>query len=170
MALILDANVLINLYRADILQLVFQGVECIIAAEVYEEVIIGGRRAGHSDAIEIGEILGPSFEPATNIPTELASMGLGEAASLSLYMERQGEVGSDDDYIISDDQQFLNYLERREVREGVEILHLSTAGLIAELGLGGVLNKVQALDALEKIRDRIRAVYYQAARQRLEGL
>ena len=167
MALILDANALINLYHAGILPLVLVRAECVIPAEVYSEAIFGGRRAGHSDSIDIAEILGPSLEPATEILPELDGMGLGEAASLSRFMERRGQPGTNEDFIISDDQQFFNYLKRRETREGVEILHLSIAGLIADLGTVGALTKDQALDALERVRHRIRATYYEAARRRL---
>ena len=168
MAVILDANVIINLHQAGILALVHSRSECLVPWEVYEEVVERGRQVGHRDADEIADIIGENTEFPAEILPELNHLGRGEAAALSRYVERQSGAGWSEDVIVSDDRQFLRYVSRREENDQVVIRRLTTAGLIAELGLSGVLTRGQARDALERIRSRIGERDYQAAQQLLE--
>ena len=170
MAVILDANAVINLYHAGLLPLVYHEIGSIIPAEVYEEAINGGRQAGHADAEGIAEIIGEPTEPPTAILPELARMGDGEAAALSRYMERGGYLAISDDVIVSDDQQFLRYLRRRIENDRVEIRHMTTAGLIASFVLDGSLSRSQALEALARISSRMPEDDHQEALRRLETL
>ena len=78
MAVILDANALINLYRADILSLIYHRTECIVPAELYEEVVVGGRQAGHQDADEIAAIINPPVAPPTRILPEVSGSATGK--------------------------------------------------------------------------------------------
>lgn len=170
MAAILDANALINLHHAGLLAVVYSRQDCLITAEVYAEVVGQGQRAGHQDAAEIADILGLSPAFPTEILPGLEHFGLGEASVLSQYAARQRGASSDADVIVSDDRQFLNYLRRRNEREGLTILYLTTAGFIASLALEGYLPQTLALESIENIRGRIRAGDYQAARQILETI
>lgn len=169
MAVILDANALINLYHADILTLIYNSTEYIVPWEVYEEVVTRGRRAGHQDATAIAEIIGENDEFPTTIPPELNLLGLGEAAALSRYLERQRQALGDLDVIVSDDRQFMRYLRREEQRIGIRVPLFTTADLIADLGTSGILTGRQARDGLLRIRDRMPEIDYLAARQRLEA-
>ena len=90
MAVILDASALINLYHAGTLSLIYLGTECIVPAEVYDEVITNGQQAGYADAGDIAEIIGPCTVEPVDLPPELSLMGLGEAAALSLFLNRLG--------------------------------------------------------------------------------
>ena len=168
MAIILDANALINLHKAGLLATVSDGIKCIIPREVYAEVVDAGRQAGYRDADEISEIIGPKPDYYTDPLPEMSRFGPGEVAVLSRYLRRQGEPGSDSDVIVSDDSQFLNYLRRKTELEGVRIPYLTTAAFIAKLGSEGKLNSSSALAALDSIRSRTRESDYQAARQLLE--
>ena len=170
MAAILDANALINLYHADILPLAIQRVECIIPAEVYEEVILGGRQAGHPDAETIEGIIGLCTEEPAAILPELSNFGLGEAAVLTRYLERQRSARHGEDVMVSDDRQFLRYLDTRERQSGEAIRRWNTAQFIAESALNGLMTKGQALSALSSIRSRMPEQFYNRALQRLESL
>lgn len=170
MAVIFDANVLINLYHAEILSLVYHGLECVIPAEVYDEVITQGQQAGHGDAGAIAEIIGPCTEEPVNILPGLEGLGIGEASTLSHYLERQRQSPIGDDVIVSDDRQFLRYLGRREQQDNVVIRYLNTSQFIAEATLNGLLDKPEGMDALVKIRGRIPESHYNLALQRLELL
>ena len=168
MAVILDANALINLYRADILSLIYHRTECIVPAEVYEEVVVGGRKAGHRDADAIADIIGPCTEQPTEILPELTGLGFGEAAALSRYIQRRGRADASGDLIVSDDRQFLRYVLRREREQRLSVRLLTTADWLVDLGTSDVLTRRQTLDALTQIKSRIPASDYQVAVQRLE--
>ena len=170
MAVIFDANALINLHQAGLLAAVYSHQDCLITAEVYDEVVGRGQRAGHRDAYEIADIIGLSAAFPTEILPGLDHFGIGEASVLSRYVARQSDAGSEADVIVSDDRQFLNYLRSKMDQEGVAIRYLTTAGFIAWLTIEGVLAKPLASESLESIRARIRESDYQAARQILEAV
>lgn len=170
MAIILDANSLINLHKAGLLVVVYNQQNCIITAEVYAEVVTRGLSAGHRDANEIADIIGSSTSPPTEILPEMAQFGIGEASILSQYVARQTGESASPDLIVSDDRQFLSYLSRRATQYGSEIPHLTTAGFIAGAGVSRSLDKAEALAALERIRGLTRETDYQSARQLLETL
>lgn len=170
MAIILDANSLINLHKADLLVVVYSQQNCVITAEVYAEVVSRGISAGHRDAYEIADIIGLNTSAPTEILPEMAQFGIGEASVLSQYVARQTGENAGADLIVSDDRQFLSYLSRRAAQHGSEIPHLTTAGFIAGAGLSGSLDKAEALAALERIRGLTRETDYQVARQLLETL
>ena len=128
-----------------------------------------GQQAGHADAGEIAEVIGPRTAELVDIPPELGRMGLGEAAVLSLYVERRGSAGNEDS-IVSDDRQFLRYLQRREQRERVVIRRLNTSQFIAESAVSGLMTKPQAMEALTKIINRVPDQHYNFAIQHLELL
>ena len=169
MAVILDANALINLYRAEILSLIYLATECIVPAEVYAEAVTNGQMAGYPDSSGIAEIIGPCTEELMEIPTELDNMGLGEAAVLTLYVERRAEPSNSGDIIVSDDRQFLRRLTRFEVRGG-EPFFLNTAHFVVDCAEAGRITKSQALSAILRIRSRIPTAFFNSAIHRLELL
>ncbi len=170
MSVILDANALINLYHAGVLSSIYLATECIVPSEVYDEVITKGQQAGHADAGEIAEVIGPRTAELVDIPPELGRMGLGEAAVLSLYLIRLGRSYTGNDVIVSDDQQFLRLLRRRIRDYGVDIQHVTTAGFLASLVDEGRLSGTQATGALHRMSSKMRESDFQAALQRLETL
>ena len=97
-------------------------------------------------------------------------MGLGEAAALRRYIQRRGRADASGDLIVSDDRQFLRYLDMRERRAGEVIRCLNVAQFIAECAINGLMTKPQALSAISRIRTRIPEQFYNRALQRLELL
>lgn len=170
MAVILDANALINLYRAEILSLIYLATECIVPAEVYAEAVTNGQMAGYPDSSGIAEIVGPCTEEFMEIQPDLGRTGRGETAVLRVYLERRGNSFSSDDVIVSDDQRFLRHLERMERSERVAIRHLGTPQFIVQSTINGLITKSQALDGIASLGGGISEVQSTDALQRLETL
>ena len=170
MAVIFDANALINLYHAGVLPLIYQSTECIVPAEVYREVVIGGQQAGHADAGSMGDIIGTPTERPTAILPELARMGIGEAAALTIYIDRRGVDGVSEDVIASDDRQFLRYLEARGRSSGDVVRYMDVAQLITDFAISGLLTKAEAMAAITRISYRVPEASYRSAMQDLESL
>ncbi|MYC28888.1 MAG: hypothetical protein F4X65_02205 [Chloroflexi bacterium] len=164
MAVILDANALINLYRAEILSLIYLATECIVPAEVYAEAVTNGQMAGYPDSSGIAEIIGPCTEEFMEIQPDLGRTGRGETAVLRVYLERRGNS------FPSDDQRFLRYLERMERSERVAIRHLGTPQFIVQSTINGLITKSQALDGIASLGGGISEVQSTDALQRLETL
>ena len=139
-------------------------------AEVYDEVITNGQQAGYADAGTIAEIIGPCTVELVDLPPELSLMGLGEAAALSLFLNRLGRGRIDNDVIVSDDQQFLRFLERRQERKRVVLRYLDTPQFIADSAINGLMPKHLALDDLARLWNKIPERQYTYAIQRLEIL
>ena len=166
----MDANALINLYRAEILSLIYLATECIVPAEVYAEAVTNGQVAGYPDSSGIAEIIGPCTEEFMGNQPDMGRTGWGETAVLSVYLDRRGNSTSSDDVIVSDDQRFLRYLERRERSERVAIRHLDTPQFIVQSAINGLITKAQALDGLSSLGGAVSEVQITEAIQHLEML
>lgn len=169
MAVILDANALINLYRAEVLSLIYLATECIVPAEVYAEAVTNGQIYGYPDSSGIAEIIGPCNQGFVEIPTELENMGLGEAAVLARYMERSALASTSGDIIVSDDRQFLRRLARLEVSSR-EIFFFDTAHFVTDCVRAGWMTKSQAAAAIVRLRSQIPEGFFRSANQQLELL
>ncbi len=157
MRLLLDADGLIKLHRAEVLDRMVKAFRCTVPEAVYHEVVTKGKERLHQDAEEIEYILGEGVEV---VRTEQAQgetgLGAGEMAVLTLAAQDQDAI------IVSDDRRFLALLTARGLR------FLTPADLLVVLARQGILAKGEAKKALERLRPMIRAAAFWEAREDLE--
>jgi hypothetical protein len=174
---LLDADALIKLYKAGVLELSSQAFECVTSSEIYRGAVLVGGEQGYPDAREIGRIieagievkLGPSGRETmpeleaggTTIhptPPTLDITGLGEKSLLPLVRLEEESI------IVSDDRQFLAFLTEQDIS------FVPVAGFIVVLVREGALDVNTAREALDRITPIIRDTDYQKAIQDLNVL
>jgi hypothetical protein len=153
--LVLDADALIKLNRADILAIVLSHFECIVPVDVYDEVVTTGGLLGYPDASTIGEILAGHVDIAPK--KELGSeTGKGEQAVLALLARMPSA------YAVSDDRRFLRQLEASGLS------YQTPVDVLVALHQLGAIQRTQALASLERMRDLIRPQAYSEGRQDIQ--
>jgi predicted nucleic acid-binding protein len=167
--LVLDADSLIKLCKAGVLEQVAQAFQCVIPEAVYHEAVVRGKERLYPDAEEIERIvmaaipihktpaqyLGQMHSPGPG-PDQEKVLGPGETAVLALAQHIGESV------IISDDRQFLALLHSQHVP------FLPPTGLIVAMTHQQVIPKEQAREALDRMRPLISRGAYQDATQDLE--
>ncbi len=160
--LILDADGLIKLHRASILEEVAQRFQCIIPNAVYDEVVTKGKEHGYVDAEDIDRIIASEIAVQQVPPgEELEQLGLGNGETEALALATQ--LGSEA-IVVTDDRQFLGMLI------GLRIPFLVPAAILTTMAQEGFINRLEASEALERMRPIIPRTQYQLALQDLEAL
>jgi hypothetical protein len=162
---VLDSDGLIKLYKAGVLEALFETWECLIPRAVYMETVQRGMKGAYPEAVAMnriiprGSIRDPAHHPrAAKILKGKKGLGQGEMAALHLYFVERAH------WIISDDTAFLLLLQKSGC------VFLPPALVLVELTVLDKLTPETALEALERIRSLIRAKVYQAVRRDLETL
>lgn len=128
-----------------------------ISLEVYQEAVVAGKQKSYPDALVIEGLV-----EAGKIKTEkvkygqILKLGKGETSSLALYYYLNADI------IVSDDRQFLTYLE------GQGVPFLVPSEFLLFLALTKQVRKKDSLEALEKIKDVITVENYYDAQKALE--
>lgn len=154
----MDADGLIKLYRAGVLDHVVRAFACTIPQGVYDEVVTKGKARLHQDAEAIDQII---LDTVTILPVpgsrqpELG-LGAGELGILSLIPQEQDAI------VVSDDRRFLALL----AAQGTDFL--TPADMLVVLARRGILARAGAREALERLRPAIRLAAYWDAMQDLE--
>ena len=108
--ILIDADALIKLHRAGILEHTSRVFDCIIAQEIYHEVLLKGREFNHSDADEIDKIIQSGIRIESSMIGETQDIAYapgvdaGEKGLLGLFYSSSTE---DEITIISDDPALL---------------------------------------------------------------
>ena len=158
MKLVLDADAVIKLARAEVLGSLTDGARCYLSQQVYDEVLKGKEKM-YEDAFVAEALCTQRKIKVQEVSTEAkAGLGIGEWSSKQLFHTIKADA------IVSDDRKFLSLLER----EGVSFM-VSTDCIVL-LGLSQSLTKSEALLALEKIKPLVRQEQYRAATQKLGGI
>jgi rRNA-processing protein FCF1 len=155
---ILDADALIKLNHAGVLDRLVEAYSCLIPDAVYAEVVTVGKAHGYPDASEIEGALEGKVEvrvPRARLEQE-PGMGAGESAALELALASEGAI------VVSDDPTFLARLARGNVS------HVAVAFVVVSLRKEGVLSAYEANEALERLRPAIRRDVYREALDDLE--
>jgi hypothetical protein len=155
--ILLDADALIKLNLAGILEVVAKKQKCVIPQAVYHEAVTNGIAAGYDDAQVIGSIVDDLIEVIPTVATTPSTtFGRGEMAVHALSTLEQ------DSLIISDNTRFLTMLE--EVgRPGT-----TPPQFLVMLAEQGFLATEESRQALDNMRPAIRPTAYQRAIQDLE--
>ena len=157
--LILDADGLIKLNRAGVLDLLADSYECSIPSAVYQEALVNAAHR-HSDAEVIDAIIRKSISVTIieEIPHEVpAHIGEGEREVLALFMQSEGT-----NTIISDDGQFLRILDEHSIP------FFSPSSMILNMVDQGVLTKAMGGAAVDLLKPLIKPDEYQRSQSALE--
>lgn len=159
MRLLLDADGLIKLHRAGVLQQVVRFFACAVPMTVYDEVVTNGKARLHRDAEAIEGTLAGVIQilPVQVHPQPQSGLGAGELGILSLLSQEQESV------VVSDDRRFLALLAIRGAP------FLTPADVLVVLARRGILNRDAAREALDQLRPAIRLAAYWDARNDLES-
>ncbi len=158
MRLLLDADGIIKLYRAGMLDLVIRTFSCAVPQTVYDEVVTKGKAYFHQDAEVIETILTGTVTiiPVYRHEHQESRLGTGELGILSILPREQNTI------VVSDDRRFLAML----ATQGTPFL--TPADLPVVLAQRGIVTKGEAKEALDRLRPMIRLAAYWDALQDLE--
>jgi hypothetical protein len=159
--IVVDADGLIQLGKAEVLALLVEEHEVLVPWAVYEEAITKGKRELYEDAFELEATLGGSgariFEREPGLAMEeVSSLGPGERDALRVYNEEGADA------VLSDDRVFLRFLGERSIP------YLTPASTVMGLMGSGRLDPKEGLAALERLRGHVRDSVYREARKELE--
>ena len=159
MVILLDADGLIKLSRAGVLEQVAQAFQCIIPDVVYHEAVTKAKERQYRDAEGIERIVQSAMRIQPTTALDMPELGLdtGETAVLALATQYEGEFT-----IVSDDRRFLAFLNR----QGVPFLMPSA--LIVVMAQQGFLTNDAAREVLERLRPMVRETAFHLALQELE--
>ncbi len=152
--LILDADALIKLYRAGVLDTLAGSYACSIPSAVYQEAVVNAKGL-YPDAEQIDLIIQAWFQVINppEVPLD-RHMGFGERQVLALWKPT--------DIIISDDGEFLRFLATQSIS------YLTPAHIILRMVDDEVLDTDTARMAIHLLKPLINPSQYQSAVERLE--
>jgi len=162
--LVLDADGLIKLHRAEVLELIAQEFECVVPPAVYREVVTRGRERHHPDVDDIERIVNSKMTVWSHpiaAGTD-AGMGPGETEVLDLLAELYRR--SLRPVVVSDDRAFIAILSR------MGQAFFLPAVLIVELARSGTLTQGEAAQSLGRLQPFIRDTQYRQAIRDIERL
>ncbi|MBI4337850.1 MAG: hypothetical protein HY683_08510 [Chloroflexi bacterium] len=155
---LIDADAIIKLHQSGLLAVVVGAFPCTIPQAVYEEVVTRGKARLHQDAEAIERIIAGAVTVVRTRERQQPETGLGagELGILDLLATEK------DTTVVSDDRRFLSLLSTQGT------LFLTPADMLVVLTRRGVITKVEAREALERLRPLIRVTAYHDAWQDLE--
>jgi rRNA-processing protein FCF1 len=157
--LLLDADALIKLNRAEILVTLLDSFDCAVPQAVYEEVVVVGHARGYADAEAIGSaVAGRCGVEETTESSLSTSLGVGETALLALVEAGEQSI------VISDDARFLGVLRSR----GID--YLGCARLVVYLVRNNLLTLGQATEALRRMRSLVSPKSFDEATETLDRM
>jgi predicted nucleic acid-binding protein len=159
--LVVDADGLIKLARAGVIEALVNGLEVSVASQVWCEVVEAGSDRGYDDAAVIAGLADriavqvPDAVATGMIPHGAARLGAGERGTLALWYERSADA------IVSDDRTFLALLGAHGVP------FLTPAALLVLLTDSQLVSTDDARTALERLRPYIREDQYRLVAEAL---
>ena len=148
----LDSDCLIKLTKAGALDALVKSAACFVPKEVFEEVVIVGKRLFYKDAEEISRIVEQGRIKVVQVICQShPALGRGEVAAKELAKN----IGSD--AVLSDDQKFIGELES----EGIAFMN--SAHAIVWLKETKSITRDVALIMMERLSPFISEGTYQTA-------
>lgn len=169
MKVVSDADGLIKMAKAGILEAFARQVELLVGPQIYYEAVEEGKARGYPDALEIerilkdhAQVLRPTRRKQKRSPADRAidalPLGAGEKETLKVYSRQRADA------VLSDDRGFLNTLEAQGIP------YLTPAVALVAMTQQAAISLQEAQQALERLRPLIREEQYEAARRDLETL
>lgn len=160
-----DADGLIKMAKAGILEVFVQHAELLIGPQIYREAVEEGKARGYPDALDLEQVLKTYAQVPKEVQRASAAtkqlalpLGAGEREALQLYFAEKADV------VLSDDRAFLSALEAQGIS------YLTPAAILVLLAEQKVLPLPEAYEALEKLRPLIRSDQHETALQDLKSL
>ena len=169
MKVVCDADGLIKMAKAGILEALAGRVELLVGPQVYHEAVEEGKARGYPDALDLerilkakAQVLRPSQRKQKRSPEDRAiealPMGAGEKETLRVYSRERADA------VLSDDRGFLAALEE------LGIPYLTPAAALVLFTQQAAFALQEAQKALERLCPLIRKEQYEAARRDLQAL
>lgn len=163
---IMDADTLIKLNKADVIGVVLNTFNCIIPEVVYKEAIVDGKRRGYEDAADLEAALRNQgkvravvhSKDATAILESATSLGKGEKTCLHLYFETRASI------IATDDWRFIKLLKANAIPFTFSVM------IIIDLTRLKRISKSTAHTAMDKISPLIKREWYLEASNILKSI
>lgn len=163
--LIFDADGLIKSTLANVIIHLCKKFKCFISSDVFNEVVIEGKKRFYEDAYVIEELIDRGLihirnaekEQKASLLLENTSFGEGEISTLYLFYNLNAEA------IVSDDEYFLQFLSRNNIHFIIPI------DLIKILVEKKIINKREGSMALEKIKPFVKEEYYNKIKKTIGG-
>ena len=156
---IFDADALIKLTQSELIIKVCESFNCFITTRVKEETVDEGKKRFYPDADIIEKLVKNKSlkirDPNKTIKIE-EDFGAGELSTLSLYEDTRNHI------IVSDDQHFINYLEKNNID------FIVPADVIILLKRFKKIGLEEGMHYLNKIRVFIREEVYTSVKKDLE--
>lgn len=155
---VLDADGLIKLTKAGVMEELAKYRKCIITQEVFDETVKKGKERFYEDAYTIEDMVNIKLLSVKKIQfEEIENLGKGEASSLELYKKKRCNA------IITDDRKFLSVLEE----QGIPFI--MPVDVIVSLLERRKITRKTALEALEKIKPLVREEVYTKTKSEIGG-
>lgn len=163
--LVFDSDGLIKLTKSRIIKKVLGNFDCYVSEEVNGECVIEGKDRLYEDAFQIDSFIRENKLKVMKVKTDPMVkkmlrdekyLGNGEKSTLHLFFNIKGKA------IITDDQAFLNLLHRNNIP------FIIPTDLISRLVELRILEKRDAISALEKIRPLVKESNYLIAKKKVE--
>lgn len=163
MKVICDADALIKMAKAGILETFARHVELLVSPQVYREAIDEGKARGYKDALEIEHVLkhyGQRLPKRvkTRVNSDILTLGPGEREILQMLSHERADV------VLSDDHAFLSVLEAQGVP------YMTPGAALVFLAEQSMIQIQEAQQALERLRPLIRRDQYEAVFKDLQDL
>ena len=153
---VLDADGLIKLTKAGVIEELAKYRKCVITEEVFSESVKKGKERFYEDAFVIEKLINRKLLALEKIKfAEIGNLGKGEASTLALYKKKKGDA------IITDDRKFLSVLEEQNIPFMVPI------DVITVLLKKRKITRKMASEALEKIKFLTREELYIKAKSEI---
>lgn len=150
---VLDADGLIKLAKASVIEELTKYRKCVITQEVFDEAVKKGKEGFYEDAYVIEDLIKRKLLTVKGTETAgIADLGKGEESSLKIY--KKGKYAA----IITDDRKFLKVLEEQNVP------FIMPSDVIVTLSKRRKINARKASEALEKLKPLIRKEVYEKAK------
>ena len=155
---VLDADAIIKLAKAGVLEKLADNAYCILTQEVYEEVIKGKEKM-YPDAIATEDLVqsGKLKLLKKTRSEEAKSAGLGEKSALAAFQLYRGDA------LITDDAKFIAQLKKNNIK------FIIPSDVIIWLVKVGKLTREDGLTALEDVKKSIRKDAYKDAVDLIRG-
>ena len=154
---VLDADASIKLAKAGVLEHLTLFAKCFVSKQVYDEVLKGRDRM-YEDAFEIERLSKKGNITLSTVEYEkIEGLGAGECSTLVLFKKSKAHS------ILSDDRKFLSVLLE------LKIPFIIPTDIIAMLFIKRRISRIEAIGALDRIRQSVREESYISAIKTMRG-
>ncbi|WP_407356558.1 hypothetical protein [Methanolobus sp. WCC5] len=164
MKILLDADASIKLTKIGFMEILSSGFDVILTDVVYDEHVNVGLKRGYPDAKEMERSISEKKVLVVQVKKEALifhglNLGRGEISIITYCQENHVDV------VVSDDVAFLKVLKSMKSVPFIPVSVTLIPGIEH-----GLIDKDEALEFLELLKDMIKADHYLYVKSEIEGL